>query len=205
MHLFSNGGAFCLATIYKAFEEKEKQHMKIVNWIKQNLSAIIFDSAPCYMHRDVSAHALSLGLAAGNEWHQNVIQYTYKKVMSVVDMFVSQNDVQLFWHLMTYHPMWCPEYYVFSMADPLLDAKMLEELIERRRAHCSSDPKKVRSTKVDDAKHVMIVKSYPDLYFGIMQSVNEWGVNHWRKEQNCHSLPPWSFSLTLKTASRSKL
>lgn len=207
LHVFSNGGAFCLATI---FEDDENEYTKphhpssnslIIEWVRINSSAIIYDSAPCYTHREASAKALAIGVASMLETTDQrimrVIEQGYMRLTGLFDRVLKyqQQQSERFWTVMKDHRFWCDEMYVFSSTDHMLDVEKLDDLIASRQqqkkkmnnASGGVERFQVLKVKVDDARHVMILKRHARTYIEAVGRAHE-SVNRWRVE---HGLGRW--------------
>lgn len=134
MHLFSNGGAFCLLAGLQAV----------------GAAAIVFDSGPCYPDTRTTANAAAaVGIAA--------------ECTSV--------DADEFWSFMRNRPVRCPELYIFSDADSLLNARRLTALVAQRRVMASTNTSSkdadivhVREWEVPGSYHVTVYKAFPVEY-----------------------------------------
>lgn len=216
LHVFSNGGAFCLATI---FEEDEEEYAKnrpssnsLVEWVRMNSSAIIYDSAPCYTHREVAAKALSIGVASvletADQRVMRVVEQGYLGLTGLFDRVLKyqQRESERFWTVMKNHRFWCDEIYVYSAADHMLDVEKLDDLIASRQekkkdANSGYERFRVVKVKVDRARHVMILKRHTQVYIEAVGRAHE-SVNRWRVE---HGLGRWDTVAIGRTTDSSSL
>lgn len=202
LHVFSNGGALCLASI---FEEDEEEYMKsraisnpLIEWFRMNSSAIFYDSAPCYMDREASAKALAIGVSSlvdrANQRVMRVVEQGYLRLTGLSNRVLKyqERNSESFWAVMKDHRFWCDEIYVYSAVDHMLDVGKLDDLIasrqEKKNASSGYKDLQVVKVKVDDARHVMIFKRYAQLYIEAVRRAHE-SVNRWRTE---HGLGRWS-------------
>ncbi|KAI0564121.1 hypothetical protein FGB62_30g226 [Gracilaria domingensis] len=135
------------------------------------------------MHVDVAAAALTQALRLSPGMVSNLIVTLYALIAWVQRVFIVDAPV-VFWHGVTHARYLCPEQYIFSSADQLLDSDALESLIERRKREGVD----ARVFRVQDASHVLILRKHPDKYVEVIRALNEWGVNTWRKRNNAQ---PW--------------
>lgn len=181
-HLLSNGGAFCAAAMVESFKQSTN------DCFKNCACAFVFDSAPCYPNPDIASKAFATGLISSQRGPMfGMVRLGYTAVC-YVKRFVGLDETEWFWNVMSDGDFHCPELYIFSTMDRLLDSDMLQNLVEKRRAKLGDD---VHVWMVDDVAHVMMLKQYTNKYRAEIQRVNEWGVNEWRRK---HSLPIWSLN-----------
>lgn len=187
--MFSNGGARCAPHLSDMLNGKCGDLLKaddelVVKVVKDSIAAIIFDSSPAYIHTHLGASALNRGLGIQNEFLKMVVAVCFFLMCLFQRIFVV-NLQQVFWTDVRNAEYLCPEQYIFSTADPLIDPMKLEALIEERRRN----NKEVCVFRVEDADHVSIFRKHPEKYAEVLRGMNEWGVNVYRRRVG---LEPWS-------------
>lgn len=203
-HVFSNGGAIVapfLSTMFhlsdpdklgtlSAFPKDFFNFVKSDNLIdiekvKKSHAAMVFDSAPVSLRISLGWKAIVEGLGLNDSILSYVIAFFFTAACLIQRVFICNLPHQ-FWTGIRNASYVCPELYIYSRMDHLLDVTSLEALIKER----AQKGKNVRVWDVDDAEHVSLLRKYPDKYREVVQSVNDWGTNEWRKR---NSLPDWTF------------
>ncbi|PXF50004.1 Transmembrane protein 53 [Gracilariopsis chorda] len=198
-HKLSNAGATVSPHLSDFFAGASSDLVKpddqvVVNKCKQAIAAVVFDSAPAYMHTELGAGALIQALRVPPGVLSNIVAALYALYAWFQRIFVMDVPV-FFWQGVTNARYLCPEQYIYSAADRLLDSVSLEALIERRRG----DGVDVRGVfRVEDSDHVLILRKHPEKYTEIIRALNEWGVNAWRRRNR---VKEWTLS---QEPSRSK-
>lgn len=190
-HMFSNAGAVNAPHLARMFAGDYRDFIKVddeivVKKIKDSIAAVIFDSAPVYIRIHLGACAITEGLGFKESSVVGVIITIMFTILCLLQRLLI-NLPRDFWNDIRNAQYMCPELYIFSQIDHLLDVTALEDLIAERR-QTGHD---VRVWSVTDADHVSILRKHPSLYRRTIYSVNEWGVNVWRKNV---SLSPWILS-----------
>lgn len=185
-HMFSNGGAVMAPHLSKFLSGGavlKADDEIVVRTIRDAICGVIFDSCPAYLHVSLGAAAITEGLKIPPGFLARCVALAFAFMCWVQRVFFC--DLQrVFWTGVQTADYTCPELYVYSTADHLMDAKSLEALIEERRHRFE-----VRVLRVEDSEHVMIMRRYPDKYVEMVRGVNEWGVNAWRRR---NGMKEWS-------------
>lgn len=186
-HKFSNGGAVCAPHLSRFFNGQYHDFIKpddkvVVKTIRDSIAAIVFDSAPVYLRTDLGAQAITEALGLPSGILATIITITFTLLCYIQYLFI--NLPRYFWDGVRNACYMCPELYIYSRADHLLDVSSLEALINERE----SQGQAVKVWHVEDAKHVSILRKHPQQYIQTIQSINDWGINVWRKRV---SLPHW--------------
>lgn len=186
-HKFSNGGAVCAPHLSRFFHGLYPDLIKpddeiVVKAIKDAIAGVIFDSAPVYLKPGLGGRAISEGLGIQPGLVSAIITFIFT-LLCLIQRFLVVNLARHFWDGLRDARYMCPELYIYSHEDHLLDVPSLEDLIiYRKRNH------DVHVWHVLDAEHVKILRKYPEEYLRTVQLAHEWGINAWRKRV---SLPPW--------------
>ena len=185
MQFFSNGGAVCAPVLSALFAGKMRDLVpsdaeRTVKAIQSSLAAVVFDSAPCYMHEHMGADAFMLGLGVTpGTWLASIIRAVYMFWTWLQHAWYGDLATR-FWLGVRDADYGCPELYMYSTDDPLTDAARIEALIIERRASCKHA---IYEMKVESASHVKIMLRYPDEYKCQLEGVLDWGVANWRKKK----------------------
>lgn len=185
---FSNGGARTAPHLAEMMAGQcgdllQADDELVVKVIKDSIAGVLFDSSPVYIHPHLGGKALNRGLGIRNRFLQMVVSFCFTLMCLIQRIFVVNLPV-VFWDSLHRADYRCPEQYVYSTADPLMDAPSLDKLIEDRKA-CK---KEVYVFKVEDCDHVSIFRKYPEKYKEVLRGINEWGVNVYRERVG---LEPW--------------
>lgn len=177
----STAGALCATQLTRMFTGEYEELVagkngRVVNKIKAAMAAVVFESAPCYIHNRTAANAVIEGLNLSKgfpSWFMSRVIFLY--------LWTQRNvlwDVPtLLWNGMREADFHCPEQYIYSTADHFMDAARLEALLEERR----KKGKEIYILRVEDTDHVLIFRKHPRLYVQSIREVNEWGVNEYRQ------------------------
>eukprot|EP00177_Eucheuma_denticulatum_P003475 GFKZ01006279.1.p1 GENE.GFKZ01006279.1~~GFKZ01006279.1.p1 ORF type:complete len:307 (-),score=50.68 GFKZ01006279.1:681-1601(-) len=181
--MFSNGGAICAPYLARMFAGNYGDIVKaddeqIVKTIKDAMAAVVFDSSPCFMHIMNGARAINEGLRVPEGLFRWLVCLLFAALVSLQSIFVL-NLPKCFWNGVRSADFMCPEQYLYSAKDHLLDVDRLEALIEERRQM----GREIRAFRVEDAEHVMILRSCREKYTEKIRAVNEWGVNAFRRRR----------------------
>lgn len=155
----------------------------VITKVRQAHAALLFDSAPVYMHPHLGYTAINEGLGLSGTMFAYIVAFFFTLLCHIQGAFIG-NMPKEFWDDITNANYVCPELYIYSKMDHLLDIPTLESMIEHRK----QKGREVRVYCVDDAPHVAIFRKYPDTYLQTLHAANEWGVNAWRKR---NSLKAW--------------
>jgi Eukaryotic protein of unknown function (DUF829) len=162
------------------------EHLPIVDAVRDATAALVLDSCPCYLHADTGANALLEGLQLRNKLLSAVVRAGFF-LICMLQLVVHGNFPARFWRAMRDAKYPCPELYMYSAADTLLDEHALDELVAyRRETGCA---KRIEVWRVEDAAHVMLLRTHRQQYISRLRDMNDWGVNAWRKRK---FLPEWS-------------
>lgn len=188
-HMFSNGGAMCAPFLARLlmgnFEHVVHSDDKvIVKTVRDGISGIVFDSGPVNLRNDLGADAICNSLGITNYFLRLFVWMLFTLVCFLQQVFVV-NLPKEFWDGITAAEYFCPEVYIYSRVDKVLDVTALESLIERRKQTGHN----VRTLVVNDGEHVRILSSHPDRYSEILKQLNDDGLNAWRTNRQ---LPTWS-------------
>jgi len=126
-YAFSNGGAFVVEQLSQLFHDKKDW------WQNQDCNpvrALIFDSAPCYLHVSSGAKAFGEGKTCLLRWLFVALFIGSICITSVVDPFRHSN----FWRTMATAFPAAPVLHLYSADDHLCDVQELETLIARKKA-----------------------------------------------------------------------
>ncbi|CAN8067362.1 unnamed protein product [Agarophyton chilense] len=191
-HKFSNAGATLSPHLSRFFAAHGPHLLRpddqiVVNTCKHAIAAVVFDSAPCYMHVHAAAAALSRAFAVRPGLLFNLLFAVVALLSWLQRVFIVDLPV-VFWRDLTRASYLCPEQYIYSAADPLLDPDALHALIHLRKARGVD----ARVWRVPDADHVLILRKHPEKYVDVIRALNHWGINAWRARNNAPlwQLPP---------------
>lgn len=192
--LFSNGGAVCAPHLSNMFAGLYPDLIKaddepVVTLVKNAIAAIIFDSSPCYMHVSLGAQAINEGMKVPSGILSAIVVAVFTFLCFFQRLFFC-NLPLVFWEGLKNADYLCPEQYIYSSDDHLLDTPALDALIQHRK----NNGKNVHVFKVNHADHVLILRHYPDKYLEVIRAVNERGVNPWRLRNSIKPYPTTSFS-----------
>lgn len=185
IQFFSNGGAVCAPVLSSLFAGKMGDFVPpdaqlTVRAVQNALAAVVFDSAPCYMHEHMGADAFMLGLGVTpGTWLASLIRAVYMFWTWLQQACYGDLTTQ-FWLGVRDADYGCPELYMYSTDDHLTDATRIEALILDRRA---TSKHAIHEMKVDSATHVKIMLRYPDEYRAQLEGVLDWGVASWRRKR----------------------
>jgi hypothetical protein len=154
--------------------------------IRDHLAAVVFDSSPCYQHPEHAARALVGGLGIDSRpWLSAAVAFVLRLGCRLQELLYG--DVRgRFWASVRSARYPCPELYMYSAADELLDEVALDELVTHRKRAKLGD---VRVWRVEDSPHVQLFTTHRTTYSAKVRGVNEWGVNAWRERSG---LPGWA-------------
>ena len=190
--MFSNGGAILAPHLTRFFagvsHYVHADDELVVKTIKDSISAIVFDSAPCYLHNRSGANAIITGMNVPSGLLSWMVIFIFT-CLAVMHKILVMDLPKFFWEGLKNGDYLCPEQYIYSTKDVLLDAPMLDDLIEYRRR----EGRDLQVFRVDDAAHVKIMIKHTEKYIETLHSVNRWGVNRWRKRTG---LPDWDIDET---------
>lgn len=189
-HFFSNGGAFCAPHLANLFGGRETvaavegEDDVVVEVCRKSFCGLVFDSSPCYLHTLGGARAMNEGLNLVFPFSL-IVTMTFWLLCVFQRIFVI--DLQRwFWESLTSARYPCPENYIYSTNDHLLDSEKLDALIERRRR----DGREIHALRVEDASHVLILRKYPDKYLQVIKSLTDGSVNDWRRSNQLDNWLP---------------
>jgi hypothetical protein len=195
---FSNGGAIIFPLLSRLLCELpgnpalgreiglREEHLPILDSVREATAAVVFDSCPCYLHADIGANALLEGLQLRNKLLSAVVRVGFF-FMCMLQFLVHGNFAARFWRAMRDAKYPCPELYMYSAADALLDEHALDELVAHRKE--TGRAKRIEVWRVEDAPHVMLLRTHRQQYIYRLRDMNDWGVNALRKRKR---LPEWS-------------
>lgn len=188
---FSNGGAACAPHLSKMFAGEYREIIKaddepVVKVVKEAIAAVIFDSSPCYLHVHLGARAINEGLRVPEGFLSKLVLAVFALLCWLQRIFIVNLPVY-YWTAIRNADYLCPEQYLYSTSDDLMDAPTLEALIEERK----QKGKDIRVFRVDDSAHVMLLRNHPEKYVETIRAVNEWGVNPYRTRVG---LKPWTLN-----------
>lgn len=184
-HFFSNGGAVCapvMATLLSGGlrERVPADAERSLRQVRAALAAVVFDSAPAYMHLHAGINAFTTGLGVRRgTWVAALLRAVFI-ALSWLQRLVYGDVANRFWTAVRTADYQCAEVYIYSRADILADSEMLEALIKERLKRF---PERVRQMCVDDAIHVKIMLKYPSQYVEQMKGVLSWAVANWKAEK----------------------
>jgi hypothetical protein len=136
-------------------------------------------------HPVLAARALVRGLGLGGRpWVEAVVRVGMEGLCWLQEVLHGDKRAA-FWRGACDARYGCPELYMYSTADDLLDAPALDELVGYRKRKGLGD---VRAWRVEDAPHVQLLRTHATVYGDRLRGVNEWGVNVWRRR---HGLDDW--------------
>lgn len=186
--MFSNGGAICAPYLSMMFAGGYRDMIKaddepVVKTVKDSIAAVVFDSGPCYMYIHSGVKAISDGLMIPHGILRWLLHLMFATLCVLQGIFVI-NYPLFFWNGVRNADFLCPEQYLYSAKDPLVDVLKLDALIEERK----QKGRNIRVFKVDDADHVKLLRSHSEKYKKTIQAVNDWGVNAYRERRG---LNPW--------------
>lgn len=192
LQFFSNGGAVCAPVLAQLLAGRLRESVPAdaepaVRAVSDALAAVVFDSAPCYMHEGMGGNAFAVGLgAAADSWLAFLLRAVF--VLHSWLQRLLYGDVAIrYWTALRDADYKCPELYIYSDADALTDSARLQALVHERRARFKD---KVHEMRVEAASHVRILLRYPDEYKAELEGVLEWGVNEWRRRKDLTDTPP---------------
>jgi hypothetical protein len=204
---FSNGGACLLPGLSQLFETappptgaaKSAAFPAVVTTpalsgadlgaiaaVRDHLSAVICDSCPCYMHAKAGADALVQGAGLSGRPYLAAVVSACFRALCLLQLLLVGNMSAKFWAGVRDARYPCPELYMYSAADKLLDEVALDEMVEHRKRGAIGD---VRVWRVEDAPHVQLLTAHPSAYVRQVRRANDWGVNAWRKRAG---MPQWT-------------
>jgi hypothetical protein len=175
-YVFSNGGGFILEQIDSLLSRKEnkddvmpllKAHDKSgasqeSEWF--NVSGVIFDSAPCYMHFHIGARALG----EGKSLPLKVILAMIFAISTLVGFIIHPFWPQKYWKHMTElsENLGKASLYLYSEDDPLCDYLLLKKLIETRQdaARKAGGGALVKAHCWKESQHVGHLRCHPKEY-----------------------------------------
>lgn len=186
--MFSNGGAICAPHLSMMFAGEYRDLIKaddepVVKTVKDAMAAVVFDSAPCYMHVHSAVKAISDGLMIPHGVLRWLLHLMFATLRMLQTIFVV-NYPFFFWNGVRNADFLCPEQYLYSAKDPLVDVDRLDALIEERKRK----GRDIRVFRVDEADHVKLLMVHSENYKRTIQAVNEWGINAYRERRG---LTPW--------------
>jgi hypothetical protein len=195
---FSNGGAILLPLLSRLLCELPEnaslpreiglrdEDIPIIDAVRDATAAVVLDSCPCYMHAESGARALVEGLQVRSRLLASIIRTGFY-FLCYMQAIVQGNTATRFWRAMRDARYPCPELYMYSAADVLLDEIALDELVTHRRE--SGLSKKIEVWRVDDAPHVLLLRTHRDQYVARLRGINDSAVKALRKRKH---LPEWS-------------
>lgn len=148
----------------------------VISKIKKVHAAVIFDSGPVKLRIHLGYRAINEGLGINGTFLAYIVACLFTCLCLFQRLFISN----YFWNGVRNASYVCPEMYIYSHMDHLLDIPALEALIEERKQKGCD----IRVFDVEDAPHVSIFRNYPKKYNDVIQSVNEWGINEWRRRNS---------------------
>lgn len=176
----STAGALCSVQVTRMFAAEYEELVtgengQVVDKIKAAMAAVVFESAPCYIHNSVAASAVIEGLSIPKGVPSWIMSRLFDFYIWFQRYFLWDVPT-LFWNGLRNADYNCPEQY-YSTADHFVDAMRLEALLEERR----NMGKEVHVWRVKDSDHILIFKKHPKLYKQSIREVNEWGVTTYRR------------------------
>jgi hypothetical protein len=118
-YLFSNGGAL----VYRAMLPLLVSDPAFTDVVRARHRATCFDSAPCYMHLDAGARALSEHVRS--PVGKALIRCLFSCVAIVSSGFGRTDPAGEYWRDLRDDPLQAPTLYLFSDDDPLCDPQKL--------------------------------------------------------------------------------
>lgn len=191
-HMFSNGGAMCAPFLARLlmgnFEHVVHSDDKvIIKTVRDVISGIVFDSGPVNLRNDLGADAICHSLGITNYVLRLLVWMLFTLVCFLQQVFIVDLRKE-FWDAINAAEYFCPEVYIYSRVDKVLDVTALETLIERRK-QTGHD---VRTFAVEEGGHVRILSLHPHHYSETLKQLNDDGLNTWRTN---HQLPAWSVKI----------
>lgn len=157
----------------------------VVRRTRDSACGFIFDSAPCYPHSNAAGSALALALGVRRGSVQEYFVHRANAILEATRRFTIGDRASVFWNAMVHANFYCPELYIYSDSDRLVDVGKLNELIATRR----KQGRPVHVLRLGGSSHVSILQTHPKHYTRAIRGVNMWGVNQWRARQN---IPTWA-------------
>jgi Eukaryotic protein of unknown function (DUF829) len=167
------------------------EDMPVVTAVYHAMAGIVFDSCPCYMHPVTGADCLISGFdLPPNSFGARLFRAGFYTLVRL-QFLLYGNVPARFWDGVTNAHYPCPELYLYSTADVLLDYERVDALVEMRRKlrHSRTDAtaiddendQMIRVWRVEDAPHVMLLRTHPTRYVAELRTLNNWAVNRLRK------------------------
>lgn len=194
---FSNGGAILFPKVAQLLGDSggtdanlqrelglQPADVPVVDAVRKATAAIVFDSSPCYLHADKGAEAVVSGLGLENTYLSFLARAGFH-VVAKLQVLLYGDVPARFWRQLREAKYPCPEMYIYSTFDKLLDHTALEDLVAFRKQNGLT--KRIDVFRVDDAHHVQIMRVHPKQYAAYLNDMNEWGVNAFRKQNNMDS------------------
>lgn len=192
VHMFSNGGAFCAPPLAAMLaggmrETVPADREPSLRAVRDALAAVVFDSAPAYMHLEagVNAFCAGLGVKPGSGMAK-ILRFVFVALMWV-QRLVYGDVVTNYWTGVRTADYGCKELYMYSRADATSDPARIEALVREREQRFKGN---VLEFVVDDAPHVRLLVQYPDEYVAQLKLVKNWAVNEWRREHGLDDYNP---------------
>ncbi len=162
--------------------------------VRNAMAAVLFDSGPCYLSLESGSNAIATSMGVTPESLLGRLTWLAFAAFAVAQLPIHGNFSDIWWTAMCDAVYGCPEMYIYSAMDRMLDEEELDKLVELRweRAENQTD---VLWWKVDDAPHVAILLKHREEYVRKIHALNEWGVNRFRKQAK---LPPWTIPVDNK-------
>lgn len=164
--------AYGFAQLFQMIDEpsgkNETQSVRLDDSLKHtiirtrtSLAAVVFDSAPAKMHDSMGGRALASGQGVNSNSVMGQTLRALYGIYSVARRWIFDDLPSHFWgYLGTAHYGGCPELYMYSQGDTLLDVDALTELIKKRK----EIGRPVQTLQIERAPHVAILKLYADIY-----------------------------------------
>lgn len=128
---------------------------------RASLAAVVFDSGPARMHDVMGGHAFAMGQGVDPTSITGITLRAVHKVYSVTRRWIFDDLPSNFWEwLSTANYGGCPELYIFSDGDAMLDVDALIQLVKKRK----DIGRTVQTLQVDNIDHVAILKRYTKMY-----------------------------------------
>lgn len=195
---FSNAGSILiprLAQFYnrgngpdealKADPNFHPEDVPVVEAVIKAWAGLAFDSGPCYLHADIGARALTRGLRVADTLLGHIITVLFL-ALARLRILVYGDISARFWRSLRSAEYPCPEIYMYSTKDDLMDEEALDELIDYRQK--SGLSKGMHIWRVEDAGHVQLLRAHRQAYVHKLEELNSWATCAYREK---HGLSPW--------------
>lgn len=194
--MFSNGGAILAPRLSQFFEGAWRETLikaddePAIKTVRDAMAAVVFESSPCYMHAETGATAVVFGLQVPPGILAGTVRFLFHASAWLQKLLYGDVPAR-FWGDLLEADYLCPEMYIYSTADMLLDGELLDGLVDYRQRTRKTV---ARVLRVEDAPHVQIMRAHQEAYITACRSVNDWGVNVFREKKG---IPKWTLAEAL--------